>query len=285
MKELSIKAVVFLLATLLITVLKDSERKLSYPVSSLTKTTSLDVDEQDLLDEQDRLQGGIAYSTLDSTSLGATELRRSLQQRPPEQRYWSFSFRDSKSRIFTYAATGVNRNHYLANSFLLGFVPFETNKVWVPLATLSQRKHYLIDHRLYGTHMQDIWQNSKQAFAYSRGDCEDHAILLADWLISMGLDAKVALGEIPSGGHAWVVLNYQGTDYVLEATSKQKINSINDFILAARATDYRPKILFNRESLWVNTGTHYTTRYRGEHWQLRSRFQRERVLSESDLKL
>jgi len=285
MKELSIKAIVFLLATLLITILKESERNLTYPVSRVTKTTSLDVDEQGLLDEQDRLQGGIAYSTLDNTSLGATELRRSLQLHPPEQRYWSFSFQDSKSRVFTYAATGVNRKHYLANSFLLGFVPFETNKIWVPLATLSQRKRYLIDQRLYGTHMQDIWQNSKQAYAYSRGDCEDHAILLADWLISMGLDAKVALGEIPSGGHAWVVLNYHGTDYVLEATSKQKINSINDFILAARATDYRPKILFNRESLWVNTGTHYTTRYRGKHWQLRSRFARDHVLSEADLKL
>ena len=286
-KLLQSRVFVFVVTFILISFVKELERsakKQNYSKTVVVTAPNTPVNEQKLLDEQDRLQNGVAHSVLDNSTLDAASLTSSLGHLPNNKKYWSFGFSDSKSRIFTYAASALNKKHYLANSFLLGFVPFETDKVWVPLATLSQRKRYLFDHKLYGPHMQDVWQNSKQAYAYSHGDCEDHSILLADWLIAMGLDAKVALGDVPSGGHAWVVLNYKGIDYVLEATNKRRINSIHDFELASRATDYWPEILFNRDSLWVNTGSKFTTRYRGNHWQLRSHFKRDRQLSEADLK-
>lgn len=241
------------------------------------------VDDAQLTGEQDRLQIGTAFSTLDDSYIDQASLDKQLGELPTEKRYWSYQINDRNKRLFTYAATAVNKQHYIANSYLLGFVPFETEKIWVPLASLSQRKRYLFDHKLYGLHMQDVWQNSKQAYAYSHGDCEDHALLLADWLIGLGYDAKVALGELPSGGHAWVVLNHRGQDYVLEATNKQHINSIHDFMPAIRATDYRPRVLFNREFLWVNTGSTLTTQYRGKHWSLRSRFKRTNTITQNDL--
>ncbi len=242
------------------------------------------IDLNKLSNEQHRLQTGVAYSVLDQSFIDQVSLDSSMSQVAADKRYWSYGFRDASNRTIAYAAAAVNKNHYLANSFLLGFVPFQTQHLWVPLATLSQRKRYLFDHRLFGPQMEDVWQNSKQAYAYSHGDCEDHALLLADWLIGMGHDAKVAIGEIPSGGHAWVVLHHQGRDYVLEATSKRRINSISDFIPAARATDYRPAILFDRQYFWVNTGSKLTTRYTGPHWQLRSRFERDNLVQPADLK-
>ena len=69
--------------------------------------------------------------------------------------------------------------------------------------------------------MREIWQNSRQAYLHTRGDCEDHAIILADWLIALGHDARVVLGNHRGGGHAWVVLFQDGREMILEATSKK----------------------------------------------------------------
>lgn len=189
-------------------------------------------------------------------------------------KHHSFYFSDRNHNIVSYAATGLNKRPYFANSYLVGFVPFKTDKAWVPLATLSMRKSYMLDHKLHGPAFADIWQNSEQAYYHSHGDCEDHALILADWLIGLGYDARVVIGEVPQGGHAWVVLFLEGQQLVLESTSKNRPRSVSDFYLAALATDYRPKIQFNREQLWVNTGTTYTTQYTGDHWELRSHFTR-----------
>ena len=58
-----------------------------------------------------------------------------------------------------------------------------------PLYTLAQRKRYQLDAKQYAGR-SEVWQTSRQAFFYPRGDCEDHAIALADWLIEMGEDAR-----------------------------------------------------------------------------------------------
>jgi len=171
----------------------------------------------------------------------------------------------------TASAMGIDRRHHFANSYLVGYQPFESQRVWVPLYTLAMRKRYEYD-RLQYSGLQDVWQNSKQAFHYTRGDCEDHAIILADWLISMGVDARVVVGSHRGQGHAWVVYFRDGKAYLLEATSKRRVRSMGAIPLASMMTAYRPTHQFNREKFWVNTGTRFTTSYSGPQWKLRSRF-------------
>jgi hypothetical protein len=171
----------------------------------------------------------------------------------------------------TASALGMDRRHHFANSYLVGYQPFESEHVWVPLYTLAMRKRYEYDRVQYSG-LQDVWQTSKQAFYYTRGDCEDHAIILADWLISLGIDARVVVGTHRERGHAWVVYFDNGKAYLLEATSKKRMRRAGAIPLAAMMTAYHPTHQFNRDYFWVNTGTRFTTRYDGPHWKRRSRF-------------
>ena len=97
-------------------------------------------------------------------------------------------------------------------------------------------------------------------------------MLLADWLIDMGLDARVVLGDYQSRGHAWVVVLADDTFYLLEATDKNKIKRWRHYPLARLITDYHPQIMFNRQSYWVNTGTRFTTGYQSDAWVNASRY-------------
>lgn len=171
----------------------------------------------------------------------------------------------------TASAMGIDRRHHFVNSYLVGYQPFKTDLVWVPLYTLAKRKRYQYDHLQYSG-LQDVWQNSRQAYYYTRGDCEDHAMILADWLISMGHDARVVVGTYRSGGHAWVVCIADGNQYLLEATSKRKRRSLESIPLATMEPGYSPDYQFNRENFWVNTGSRFTMNYQGPHWKLRSTF-------------
>ncbi len=177
-------------------------------------------------------------------------------------------------RHATASAMGIDRRHHFANSYLVGYQPFESTRVWVPLYTLAMRKRYEYDHLQYSG-LKDVWQNSKQAFQFTRGDCEDHAIILADWLISMGVDARVVMGTHRGQGHAWVVYFDNGKAYLLEATSKRRERRMGSIPLASMMPAYHPTHQFNREKFWVNTGTPFTTRYSGSYWKLKSRFVEE----------
>jgi len=118
----------------------------------------------------------------------------------------------------------------------------------------------------------DLWQNSAQAYLLPRGDCEDHALALADWLISEGVDAKVVLGKYKTQGHAWVVASKNNKVYLLEATSKRVGKSWNHYPLAQMSNHYYPMVMFNRTDYWVNTTRLATTDYVGKHWQKTSEF-------------
>ena len=204
------------------------------------------------------------------------ELQSLVNGMPPRRRHFYYTWSQNNGLEMTGSASGVDRNAWFVNSFLVGFKPFDTDTVWQPLATLALRKGYILDHELYGPRMAEIWQNSRQGFLYSRGDCEDHAIVLADWLIAMGHDARVVLGKHRDSGHAWVVLFKDGKEYLLEATTKRRPTSIRDFQLAALSPDYRPMYQFDRDHFWVNSGSEFTTKYRDAKWQKRSVFTRDR---------
>lgn len=230
------------------------------------------VQQSDIGINQVNEQFGSTTSTSDNHTFTTPQLWNKIAAIPLNIRHRFYVWTTDMQNEFIGSASGVDKQAYFANSFLVGFKPFETNSVWEPLATLSLRKSYILDHKLYGPDMSEIWQNSRQAYLNTRGDCEDHALILADWLISMGHDARVVLGNYKNGGHAWVVLFYDNKEYILEATNKRRPKSINDFLIARLATDYNPVYQFDRTRFWVNTGSKYTTQYRDHKWQLRSTF-------------
>lgn len=181
---------------------------------------------------------------------------------------------DSSGQHATMTAFGFDYLHHFANSFLVGIRPFEAENDWLPLYVLAQRKAYQYDEKQYG--YDDLWQNSAQAFKNLRGDCEDHAIALADWLISEGLDARVALGTYEGGGHAWVVVFKDSQVFLLEATAKRVGKSWNHYPLASLAKGYQVKYMFNRTHYWRHNGG-YTQDYQSDKWALSSTFKSYRT--------
>jgi predicted transglutaminase-like cysteine proteinase len=181
--------------------------------------------------------------------------------------YWSFQ----KNPPVTASAFGTDYLHHFVNHYLVGYAPFHTNNIWMPQYTISMRLKYQLDAQQYGG-FKEVWQNSREAFINTRGDCEDHALALTDWLIEMGIDARVVLGTYKKEGHAWVVAFLDDKVFLLESTSKQKNKSWRHYPLAKFETNYHPQYMFNREYFWLNTGSRYTTRYKGNNWVKKSRF-------------
>ena len=224
--------------------------------------------------EQQHEQFGTVRASQSNWQFNTGQLQHKIAALPANRRNYFYTWSSQNKHEITGSASGVDQQAYFVNSFLIGFKPFHTDTIWQPLATLALRKSYVLDHQLYGPNMSEIWQNSRQAYLYTRGDCEDHAILLADWLIALGYRARVVLGTYRESGHAWVVLFVDGKEYLLESTDKRRPRSISDFKLARLAVDYHPIYQFDRQSFWVNSGSKYTTRYQGGKWQLRSKFTR-----------
>jgi len=181
--------------------------------------------------------------------------------------YWNIR----SSKPVTASAPGTNHIHHFVNGYLVGYEPFKTEELWVPHYTISMRLRYQLDSKQYGG-LREVWQTSKQAFLNTRGDCEDHALTLADWLIEMEVDARVVLGTCGKQGHAWVVVFKDDKVYLLEATDKRKRKNWRFYPLASLATEYHPMYMFNREYFWTNMGSELTTNYKSKNWEKKSHF-------------
>ena len=177
--------------------------------------------------------------------------------------YWLSEKHDNL--VYTMSARGIDDRQHLAHAYLEGYEPFITDNFMIPLYALAQRKRYQLDSINYFG-KDDVWQTSRQAFYYPRGDCEDHAIILADWLTMMGEDARVVIGEWKNGGHAWVILFRDGNEYLLEATRKKGLGRNQPYPLASLFPNYRPRYMFNHESFWVNTGALHGQSYSDPAW-------------------
>lgn len=197
-------------------------------------------------------------------------LHQTMMQQNGVSQSVTYSIKDIGT--YTMSSPAINGNHYLVNTYLEGYAPFAIDNVMVPLYILSQRKRYQLDASQYAGR-EEVWQSSRQAFYYPRGDCEDHAIVLADWLIENGHDARVVIGDVTrGGGHAWVVLFKHGKQYLLEATQKSGLSATKPYPLAVLYTDYHPQFMFNRDYFWENTGSKYTTQYDGSQWHRNSHY-------------
>lgn len=209
--------------------------------------------------------------TLASTGQQLSEMDVAVAlQNKHEDQARPYLWQDWQGRPAILTAQGIDAVHHFANSYLVGAHPFSIDNPALPLHFLAKRKVYQYDEEQY--HRGDVWQNSAQAWVYLRGDCEDHAMILADWLIAEGFDARVVLGDYRGEGHAWVVAFLQGQVYLLEATDKQAGKSWQHLPLAALATDYHARIMFNRDSFWFNSQPQTAAGYQGEQWQKTAKF-------------
>jgi len=165
-------------------------------------------------------------------------------------------------------AYGDDLKAYYANGFFKGFVPYPVDSKWKAMQYITTHVRYMLDEQQFKGY-REIWLSSEETFRSGLGDCEDHAILLADWLQGMGYDARVAFGTIHNDGHAWVVLFEEGKTYLLEATDKY-VRKV--YPLASALPQYRPRAMFNDRYIWFNRGSDMTTRYTGENWVKTARF-------------
>jgi len=85
-----------------------------------------------------------------------------------------------------------------------------------------RRCEYVHDKELFNE--SDFWQHPTTFENLRKGDCEDHAIWAWRKLTELGLDAELVGGTIKESGfrnrHAWVHFQYDGTEYLMETTTK-----------------------------------------------------------------
>ena len=125
----------------------------------------------------------------------------------------------------------------------------------------------VVDHVRYSEDFRglnqtlDTWQLARETWEYQNGDCEDSSILLADWLIREGFDARVVIGTTDEQeGHAWCVVSLKGTSYILETTNARP--DIRQLPYAATlGKHYLPKFQFNRESVFYKKTKTDSPRY------------------------
>ena len=63
-------------------------------------------------------------------SLSQRELDKNYSTTPANQRFYSYVWNDSYGDLLALTAIGLDGQPYFANSFLMGFVPFELDNAW-----------------------------------------------------------------------------------------------------------------------------------------------------------
>ncbi len=108
---------------------------------------------------------------------------------------------------------------------------------------------------------QDTWQTASETAAFRNGDCEDTSIFMCDWLISRGIEARVAFGLVyPGEGHAWCVARIGDEEYILESTGG--VPNLNVPPQTTRtSTAYLPFAMFDRDHVYFRKGEGWTPRY------------------------
>lgn len=163
--------------------------------------------------------------------------------------YW-FNQDDS----FCASALGSDDKQHFVPGYLSNFQPFETEHIWVPLKTLAMKKRYMYDHEQYNGY-KDVWQYSVEGYTNTIGDCEDHSIVLCDWLLSLGYETRVAVGTYDKQGHAWVVLYKDNKEFILEATQKSNLGRNAHYPLAALVPQYKPVFMFDQLHIYRPNST------------------------------
>jgi len=80
------------------------------------------------------------------------------------------------------------------------------------------------------------------------GDERDHAIFLADILLTQGYNVRVVTGQFRGRPHSWVVVKYNGHEYLLDLLGNRP--ALFPPRVSAIGADYRAELAFDREACY-----------------------------------
>ena len=108
---------------------------------------------------------------------------------------------------------------------------------------------------------KDTWQTPPDTYSLRNGDCEDTSLLLTDWLIARGFNARVVIGNAPGiGEHAWCVTELDGKQFLLETTLEETPEYPPE--TQSEAAHYRPRFSFDRQNIYfIKASTDMTSDY------------------------
>jgi predicted transglutaminase-like cysteine proteinase len=114
----------------------------------------------------------------------------------------------------------------------------EIEKIMAVWQLVSDRMKYQRDDAQRES-LSDCWYSAKESWRRQAGDCEDHAILLASMLIECGVDCWLVWGDVePGGSHVWVELVNEGSNRIIEATSKKVLGTLPTYDKAKESYDW-----------------------------------------------
>lgn len=168
------------------------------------------------------------------------------------------TYKDKNIKPFIFMKA-TDEKLYFANAYFLSYTPFIPNNIFYVASYLSSHlknktNRYKLTHN---------FKTSKQAYKARLVSSEENALIMADWLITLGYDARVVVGTFKQNKHAWVLLNNLNNFYILDATN---IGKRKRFPLAATLPNYHPKYMYNHINIWINKGSSFTTNYSSDNW-------------------
>ena len=114
--------------------------------------------------------------------------------------------------------------------------------------------------------LTDSWQTPRETLSRGTGDCEDSALLLTDWMLANRIPARMALGTMDGGGHAWCIVRVEGTDYLLESTNREP--DLENLPAVNPNDGYVPSALFDRDALYVRAQP--AKEFNGDYWSAKN---------------
>jgi len=158
-----------------------------------------------------------------------------------------------------------NKQLFFTNGFFLSYAPFIPSNIFNISSHLS--KHY--KHSIKKFKPFIYMQTSKEAYRSRNANAEENALVMADWLIRLGYDARVVVGTFKNKPHAWVVMKNMQNYYILDATNR---GNRKHYPLAATLPNYHPRYMYNQKYIWKNKGSSFTTRYDSANWEKKYKF-------------
>jgi len=180
------------------------------------------------------------------------------------------------NRVYAVVATDTDGKHRYVNEFLSGYEPAavftpgqsRVDQLFTIWSAVQNQIRYVRDPG-EGKQATDRWQTALETLTIGQGDCEDSAILLADWLLARGFQVRVALGKYGDiGGHAWCVVKVDEKEYLLETTSEGNPSLDYPPLVSRVGSRYVPEVLFDRWAIYVRNAPRQL--WNGDYWTERN---------------
>lgn len=182
------------------------------------------------------------------------------------------------ARKYAVIASDSKGTFHYVNEFLTGYSPPATfaknesriQKLFTIWSAVHDHCRYTndpgaSDSKYASKNHLDSWQFADETQRLRTGDCEDSTIFLADWLLSLGYQVRVALGRYGDlGGHAWCVVKIEDKEYLLESTEGRP-DPVDPPLISRVGSRYVPEVLFDRFAIYVPSSANRV--WNGDYWK------------------